>query len=286
MRDPAMQKKLGRPPGPAATLPSDTTDRAAHDRARRAVDVIGTATRGIEAEQIEFSQRIGARIGRRQAGEAMRKLLTVSRLVELQQIKDSKQYKELRVSVDGKVLTVSTFDEFCEVVEGRSRAQVDEDLRNLKTFGADMLESFQQLGMGYRQMRDLRAIPPDSKVLLIEAVKAGDQVKLLEAAEDLIERHASEKAKLKKEAGELGEKVAALNDVIREKDRENNELLEQIGAEKRRRSGSASEREQAQLQAIRETGVHAEVAVRQMMAAAVEVVAQPATEAAQLAAWQ
>lgn len=286
MRDPAMTKKTGRPPGPAATPPSDTVDHAQIDRSRIAVDVIGSATRGIEAGQIEFSQRVGARIGMRNTVRAMQKLCDVTGLIDLQQIKESKQYKDLRVSIDGKLVTSLTWKDYCEFVEGRSVEHVDEDLRNLKAFGADMLESFQQLGMGYRQMRDLRAIPPDSKVLLIEAARVGDQVKLLEAAEDLIERHSSEKTKLEKTVGDLGRKVADLNGVIKSKNQKNDELLEQMEAAARRHSGTASEREQAQLQALRETGAHAEVAVRQMMAAAVEVVAQPATEAAQLAAWQ
>lgn len=80
---------------------------------------------------------------------------------------------------------------------------------------------------------------------------------------------------------ETKKRIVAKDAVIAKKDQKLNALTE---AEERRRSGSPSEREQAQLDDVRSTGLAAEMAVRQLLAAAGAVVAAPATEAAATAA--
>ena len=82
---------------------------------------------------------------------------------------------------------------------------------------------------------------------------------------------------------ESRKKAAAKDAVIAKKDQKLNELTE---AEERRRSGSAGEREQAQLDDVRSAGLAAEMAVRQLVAAAAAVMDAAATDAAGMAANQ
>lgn len=274
-------------PGPVAVNASpglrETTEMSEATQTSQALDVLAALTRDIGADQIEFSQQIGTRIGRRQTVQAMRKLVTVTELQELQQIKDSKQFKGLRVMTGGKVVTVTTWDDFCTQVEGRSREQVDEDLRNLNSFGAEMLEAFQHLGVGYRRMRDLRAVPAEARVQLIEAAKAGDPKALMEAAEDLIEHHTKECTSLREKVTDLDARCKAKDDVIATKDEKINSLDE---AEARRRSASRDEREQAQLADLRDATVAVEAAHELLLSRVDQVTSSPATESCNLSARQ
>lgn len=101
------------------------------------------------------------------------------------------------------------------------------------------------------------------------------------AGKDLDDIQAMSARELRAALVEARKKTAAKDGVIAKKDQKLNELTE---AEERRRSGTASEREQAQLDDVREAGLAAEMAVRQLLAAAGAVNDAPATEAAATAA--
>lgn len=109
-------------------------------------------------------------------------------------VKENKLYRALsgKKAADGRQFTGS-WEDFCLLL-GRSRQQVDEDILNLKTLGEEALESMSRMGIGYREMRQYRRLPEDQKGALIEAAKIGDKDSFLELAEDLIAKHAAEKA--------------------------------------------------------------------------------------------
>ncbi len=144
----------------------------------------------IETAQIQLSEWVG----QRKLSAALRKLLTVCDLIELQKIKESKAYKGLRVVFNEKLLTVSTFDELCTAI-GESEGHINEQLLNLRTFGPEWMEFVGQ-SIGYRGLRSLRKLPDDEKTALIEAAKSGDKEQLVDLAELLIEKHINEKAEL------------------------------------------------------------------------------------------
>lgn len=148
----------------------------------------------IEAAQIQLSEWVG----QRKLSAALRKLLTISDLIELQKYKETKAYKGLRVLNNGKVLTVSTFAELCASC-GESEPHINEQLLNLRTFGPEWMEFVGQ-SIGYRGLRSLRKLPDDEKVALIEAAKSGDKEQLVDLAETLIEKHIKEKAVLEANA--------------------------------------------------------------------------------------
>ena len=128
----------------------------------------------------------------------MEKLLTVSNLKVLSEIKNSKKYKGLSyIKEDGSLLTVSTWEEFCGACN-LSHKHVDENLRNLSSLGEDFLETSQRLGLGYREMRKLRQLPDDARAEIVEAdySEATDKEELLERIEDLTAKFAKEKGEL------------------------------------------------------------------------------------------
>ncbi|MFK5156525.1 hypothetical protein ACI3PC_04995 [Glaesserella parasuis] len=125
------------------------------------------------------------------------KLLTVGSLKILADIKETKKYKGLVTYVDGKLLTVGSWEQYVTAC-GLGVKKVDEDLRNLTVFGEDFLETSQRLGLGYREMRKLRQLPEDARAEIVEAdySEATDKEELIEKIEDLTTKHAKEKAEL------------------------------------------------------------------------------------------
>ncbi|MDG6255942.1 hypothetical protein P9J84_11045, partial [Glaesserella parasuis] len=92
-------------------------------------------------------------VGMIKAFDFTRKLVTVTTLKSLQEIKESKRYKDLELTdQDGKMVTVTTFRDFCTTL-GFSGEKIDQDLLNLNTFGEEFFETSQRLGLGYREMR-------------------------------------------------------------------------------------------------------------------------------------
>ena len=155
----------------------------------------------IEAAQIQLSEWVG----QRKLSAALRKLLTISDLIELQKYKETKAYKGLRVLNNGKVLTVSTFNELCASC-GESEPHINEQLLNLRTFGPAFMETVDQ-SIGYRGLRSLRKLPDDEKTALIEAAKSGDKDQLVDLAELLIEKHLKEKTELTTQAADLTQEL-------------------------------------------------------------------------------
>lgn len=84
--------------------------------------------------------------GRVEAFNVTSRFLTVSTLITLNNIKENKIYKELK--------GCETWDKYCNSL-GFSSKKIDEDLRNLNTFGEEFLLTGQQLGLGYRELRSL-----------------------------------------------------------------------------------------------------------------------------------
>lgn len=188
------ESKRGRKPLPAVEPVTDVVDAEALVRAGQAATDLTVIQSAMTAEQVRFSQRIGERIGRQRAADLLQKVVTVTDLIELQEIKNSKVYRGMSLlDASGKVVTVTTWAEFCQISEGRSVEQVDEDIRNLRAFGASFMEEMQRIGLGYRQMRELRQIPEAERVELLE--KTGIDELTEDVIADLIDKHKAEKKK-------------------------------------------------------------------------------------------
>ena len=176
-------------------------------------------------EQTRIAMAIGKRLGRRQMTNAIRAFANVSNLVDLQEIKDSKKYKGLRhMTEDGNVLTISTWDEYCLHIEGRSRAGVDLDLLNFRQLGGEFFEAMQDIGIGPSSMRTIRQLPGDAQEALMLAAQTKDQDAFLDLAEALIAKHTTEKAELSKKAADAEANYTAQETVSANKQKRIEEL--------------------------------------------------------------
>lgn len=199
----------------------------AFDDSLQKSQALAVATNAITQGQLLLSEKVGAL----KAFEFTKKLLTVSTIKMLAEIKESQEYKGLKtVSQDGGLLTVSTWEEFCQSI-GISRQKVDLDIQNLATFGEDFLETSQRMGVGYRDLRKLRKLPEEDREVIIngEAVKAEDKDSLIELIEDMSVKHAKQKEKLENKVKELEKENKAKDAVIRQKqdtiDSKNDEII-------------------------------------------------------------
>jgi hypothetical protein len=168
-----------------------------------------------EVDQIRLSEWIG----QRKFSAALQRLLTVSDLIELQKMKESKAYKGLKViGEDGNPLTVSSFSDVCKSIGG-SEQHVNEQLLNLRTFGPEFLE-FANRALGFRHMRSLRKLPEDHKTALIEVAKGGSKDDLLELAEELLEKERAAKDELAAQNADLTTRTNVLERELEKTDSE------------------------------------------------------------------
>ena len=131
------------------------------------------------------------------------------------------------------------------------------------------------LSLGRAKLLDLLAESDDD----IQALAEGGTV----AGLDLDDMQAMSTRELRAALVESRKKAAAKDAVITKKDAKLNALIE---SEEMRRSAKPAEREAAQLAELQEAGTAAEMAMRQLLAAAGRVMEGPATEATATAARQ
>ena len=178
-------------------------------------DALNSTLSAITTEQLLLSEQVGAI----KAFDFTQKLLTVSTIKMLAEIKESKKYKGLQlIDIDGKPLTVSNWDQFCQSI-GKSRQHIDEEIRNLSIFGEEFLESSQRMGVGYRDLRKLRQINDEDREVIIngEAVQASDKDSLIELIEDMSVKHSKAKTKLESQVKDLTAEAKAKDRVIADK---------------------------------------------------------------------
>ncbi|EIW2893276.1 hypothetical protein MB878_004846 [Salmonella enterica] len=138
-------------------------------------------------------------LGQAQMADAFGKFSRTVRTSKLAFIKENKLYRHLKGNKTPHGAEFSgTWEGFCELL-GSSVDQVDRDITNLRTFGEEALESMSRMGIGYRELRQFRKLPEDSKTALIEVAKEGDKESLLDLAEELIARQNDEKEQLAKQ---------------------------------------------------------------------------------------
>ncbi|QHA95821.1 hypothetical protein [Pseudomonas sp. J380] len=173
-------------------------------------------------------------LGQAQMAESFSKFsLTVS-TSKLAYVKESKLYRALsgKKNADGQQFS-GTWDEFCSLL-GRSRQQVDEDIANLRTLGEDALESMSRMGIGYREMRQYRRLPEDAQAALIEVAKAGDKDAFVDLAEEIIAKHAKEKAELAQRLDEVNADYDAQGEVMAKKTKELDSTKQELEKHRKR----------------------------------------------------
>lgn len=171
---------------------------------------------------------IHERIGRRQAFSAIEKIGNVTNLLDLQKIKETKAYKGYKALVNGELVSITTFAEYCVHVEGRSREAIDLELQNFQKLGEELYDAMRNIGIGPSNMRSLRKLPDDERVALLEIAQAGDKDSFVELAETLISKHQKEKELLNKNLVDKALDLEAKDRVIKDKSELLNKKVEQI----------------------------------------------------------
>lgn len=190
--------------------PLPETNTAAFQEEAGALSMLGTIAQGIQDERDLVNQLLG----QAQMADAFAKFSVTVTTSKLAFVKENKLYRALKgqKSRDGHDFLSGTWQEFCGIL-GRSVEQVDEDIRNLRQFGEDALESMSRMGIGYRELRQYRRLPEDDKSALIEAAKSGDSAAFVDLAEELISKHVKEKDELQKKLDESQRDLDALSQV-------------------------------------------------------------------------
>ncbi|MDK1288521.1 hypothetical protein [Pseudoalteromonas umbrosa] len=154
-----------------------------------------------QSQKLLEQQYILKQVGQIQAFNMVEKLATVSQLKLVQGIKESKSYKGLPISIEGKLETVSTWKQFCQFFLDLSYKTVDERLSNLNSLGEQFFEQAQKMELGYRHLKSLRELPDSDQTLVVdsEAFEVGDKDAVRELIDELKEKHAKETDKLKTE---------------------------------------------------------------------------------------
>lgn len=159
-------------------------------------------------------------LGQAQMADSISKFSRTVRLTKLAYVKENKLYRALagHKTPNGSALS-GTWEEFCGLL-GYSKDKVDLDLQNLRAFGEEALESMSRMGIGYREMRQFRKLPDDSKQALIEVAKTGDKESFVELAEEIITKHIKEKEALQNERDEMRADYEAQGERLHKKNQE------------------------------------------------------------------
>lgn len=176
----------------------------------------------INVDQFEVARLLG----QSQYAELIEKFGRVSKIKIYAYLKETKKYKGLSiVGIDGELLTVSTWQEFCQT-QGKSHQHIDEEIRNLSIFGEDFLETAKRMGISYRDLRKLRKLPDAEREVIIngEAVQAEDKDSLIDLIEEMSAKHVKTKQELQKQIDELKADNTAKDNVLSTKNKKIDEL--------------------------------------------------------------
>ena len=192
------------------------------------------------AEAIIEGQAIGSKLanaanvamlaGQVQMAKAIENFTTVGSLKILQKAKESKSYRNLKgiELPTGEILT-GTWADFCKLI-GESTSTIDERLKNLDTFGAKALESMQAIGMGIRDLRRLRQLPPDELLTLVDGdqLKVKDREEALIIIEEMAAKHRTESNELKEKIESLEQSSKATDQLLEKKGKQIQELEKEL----------------------------------------------------------
>ncbi|EMJ8166629.1 TPA: hypothetical protein NO313_004871 [Pseudomonas aeruginosa] len=181
----------------------------AHQAEAGALTMLGDIAQGIHEERDLVNQLLG----QAQMADAFAKFSVTVTTSKLAFVKENKLYRALQGKKTGDGHQFSgTWEEFCSLL-GRSREQIDEDIRNLRALGEEALESMSRMGIGYRELRQYRKLPDDQKTALIEVAKTGDKEAFVDLAEEMIAKHSKEKEELQAKLEDVQQDYDALSKV-------------------------------------------------------------------------
>ena len=199
--------------------------------AREAAEAAAPAVRELRGNavtlhkgELENSLRLAQLVG---ANRAFRLNMEANRVAMLQsfaRIKQGKAYENSQVlTPNGEVITARTWAQFCEAL-GFCVRTIDEDLKFLSVFGANVLEHQAELGLGRSDLRAIARGVADmsdaEQAALREELDAAEGNEALEAAVDRLQTQVRDlKADLRAKDRVLEKKSDELNALQTEMER-------------------------------------------------------------------
>lgn len=244
-------------------------------------DIQNTAAALLNQNSAEHAL-VNQMLGQAQMADAFGKFSVTVTTSKLAYVKEHKLYKALAGQESGNGYQLKgTWDEFCTLLN-MSREKADTDINNLKAFGEDALESMSRMGIGYREMRQFRKLPDDSKEALIEVAKSGDKESFVELAEEIISKHLKEKEQLSSERDEAVADYQAQGEVLAKKNQElDNVRFELERTRKRIQSLSIDEANKELRIEVTAAAIDVESGITQKLRAAFDVLHAFGTESEQ-----
>lgn len=221
-------------------------------------------------------------LGQAQMADAFNKFSKTVFTSKLAYVKENKLYRALagQKNEDGLQLS-GTWEEFCRLLNWTPQ-HANEAIESLKAFGEEALESMSLMGIGYREMRQFRKLPDDSKEALIEVAKSGDKESFVELAEEIISKHLKEKEQLSSERDEAVADYQAQGEVLAKKNQElDNVRFELERTRKRIQSLSIDEANKELRIEVTAAAIDVESGITQKLRAAFDVLHAFGTESEQ-----
>ncbi|MDR2188929.1 MAG: H-NS histone family protein [Azonexus sp.] len=192
----------------------DEKDKSFTPGTRQALAVIEAKTPAIPSEVVdkalpssdaEGRDLINQLLGQAQAFAAASGLLQTFGVSKLAYVKENGLYKHMAgMRAPNGLEFGGTWVEFCGLL-GISDEKANQDIANLRAFGEEALESMNRMGIGYRELRQFRKLPPDQREALAQIAKTGNKDDVLEAAYEAIEAERAKRGELEGKAAELAE---------------------------------------------------------------------------------
>lgn len=215
------------------TQPVEVTDLPVLDGEMLTANQNAMAT--IQASHSDERDMVNQLLGQAQMAGAFEEFSRTVRTSKLAFVKENKLYRAIagRKSPHGAEILNGTWDEFCALL-GRSVDQVDRDIANLRAFGEEALDSMSRMGIGYRELRQYRRLPEDQQTALIEVAKTGDKEAFVDLAEEIIAKHAKEKAELTQRLDETNADYEAQSEVMAKKTKELDSTKQELAKHRKR----------------------------------------------------
>lgn len=217
-------------------------------------------------------------VGRIEAATFFAKIGNISAAQFAVQVREGKRYKGMPYDdKDGNRKYISTFDEFCEHVLGKSGRHIRELVSNLHTLGPELYEAAEQTGFRTQDYAALKALPESEQEVVKQALAADSKEQVLDILQDLAARHQSERAAAKKQAEDLKADLDARDKVLADKgdrlDKISMELEKLKSLPPNKRARLQLEQEQVAAERINTACVKAEVEVNAFLSEVADVLA-------------
>ncbi|MGH1447910.1 MAG: hypothetical protein ACRBBM_00595 [Pseudomonadaceae bacterium] len=193
-----------------------------------------TEAQQLQAAYSEERDLVNQLLGQAQMADAFGKFSNTVFTSKLAYVKENKLYKAIAGKKNENGIQLQgTWDEFCNML-GWTPQHANEAINNLRAFGEEALESMSRMGIGYRELRQFRKLPEDSRSALIEAAKTGNHEAVEFLAEELIAKHQAEKEQLTKERDEAHADYDAQSQVLANRAQELDQVKQELEKAKRR----------------------------------------------------